>query len=152
MEINNQNKSLQSVERITKLMDNQFNIKGFKFGLDPLLNLIPFLGDGVSVVISGMLIYTMAKHGASQKVKAKLILNVAIDALIGAIPLLGWFFDFYFKANQRNLALLKEHYFEGKHQGKASGIILWLALLLMLVLVGGIFILWQLGEWIMSLF
>ena len=143
---------LKNVERITKLMDSQFTVGGFKFGVDPLLNFIPLLGDGISVIISGLMVLTMARHGASGRVKARMVLNIAIDALIGAIPLLGWFFDFYFKANERNLMLLKQHYNEGKHQGSAGSIIVWIVLLLVLVIAFSIFLIWKMGEWLLGVF
>lgn len=143
---------LKNVERITKLMDSQFNIGGFKFGVDPVLKFIPFLGDGISVIISGLMVLTMAKHGASGRVKAKMVLNIAIDALIGAIPILGWFFDFYFKANERNLMLLKQHYNEEKHQGSAGSIIVWIVLIVILVIALSIFLIWKTGEWFINIF
>lgn len=147
-----ENNKLKNIERITKLMDSQFNIGGFKFGVDPVLNFIPFLGDGISVIISGLMVISMAKHGASGKVKAKMVLNIAIDALIGAIPVFGWFFDFYFKANERNLVLLKQHYNEGKHYGSAGSIIFWIVLILISVIALSILLILKMGEWLLGVF
>jgi hypothetical protein len=143
---------LKHIERVTKLMDSQFNIGGFRFGIDPLLNFIPLLSDGISVIISGLMIMSMAKYGASGKVKAKMILNIAIDAVIGAIPVLGWFFDFYFKANERNLILLRQHYNEGKHQGSSKSIILWLILIIVSVIVLSAFLILKIGGWLLNIF
>jgi len=126
---------LKNIEAISKLLDSQFKIGGFRFGLDPILNFIPFAGDGASALISVMLVYTMAKHGASNKLIARMLINVFIDFIIGAIPILGWVFDFYFKANDKNVQLLKEHYTEGKHTGSAKGIIIG-GLILFLLLIG----------------
>lgn len=128
-------KKLKHLETVSKLMDSQFKIGGFRFGLDPILNFIPFAGDGTSALISIMLVYTMAKHGASNKLIVRMLLNVFIDFTLGAIPILGWIFDFYFKANDKNLKLLKEHYNEGKHTGSARGIIM-ASLILFLLLLG----------------
>ncbi|MFX7140374.1 DUF4112 domain-containing protein, partial [Acinetobacter baumannii] len=74
-------------------MDEQFSIGGFKFGLDPLLNLIPVAGDVSSYIISVALIITMAQHGASGRVAIKMLGNATLDALVGTIPVLGWIFD-----------------------------------------------------------
>src|SRR5690606_4888523 len=83
--------SLKWVDRITKLMDNQFRLPGttWRFGLDPLLGLFPVVGDLASFSVSAMLILTMARHGASGKMVTLMLLNVALDALFGSIPILG---------------------------------------------------------------
>src|SRR5690606_37854189 len=120
---------LRNIERFTKLLDSQFKIGRFRFGLDPIINLVPFLGDGVTVIASCLLVFTMYQHGASGKLVVKMLLNILIDALIGAIPLIGWLFDFYFKANERNLQLLKEHYTEEKHKGSGLDILLLILLI-----------------------
>ncbi|HEX7366996.1 MAG TPA: DUF4112 domain-containing protein [Pelobium sp.] len=135
MSSNSSSNKLKNIEAISKLLDSQFKIGGFRFGLDPILNLIPFAGDGATAFVSVMLVYTMAKHGASNKLIARMLLNVFIDFAVGAIPILGWIFDFYFKANDKNLKLLKEHYNEGKHTGSARGIIM-ASLILFLLLLG----------------
>ncbi len=104
------NDKLRWVERISKLMDEQFSIKGYRFGLDPILNFIPYFGDLAGFSVSLALIATMLKNGASKKVALKMFGNVLIDTVLGAIPILGFFFDFGFKANSRNIKLLREHY------------------------------------------
>ena len=116
---------LKWVDRITRLMDSKFKVPGtnFRFGLDPILGLVPGLGDAASVAVSGSLIYYMAKHGVSRKVVIMMLGNVALDAIFGSIPILGNIFDFFFKANQRNVQLLKRHYEEKKYQGKGTGLL-----------------------------
>lgn len=116
---------LKWVEKVSSIMDSKYTIPGtdFRFGLDPILGLIPGIGDLISFLISIGLVLTMANYGASGKVIAKMLLNSVLDFLIGNIPVLGWIFDFAYKANRRNLRLLKEHYEEGKHQGSATGIV-----------------------------
>ncbi len=125
---------LRTVRRISRLMDEQFSIGGFKFGLDPILNFIPVLGDVGGYLMSIGLIITMAQHGASGKLVAKMVVNATLDAFVGAIPVLGWIFDFAYKANTRNLKLLTEHYTEGKHRGSARSVIL------MILIITGIFL------------
>lgn len=139
---------LKNIERISRLMDSQFKIGGFRFGLDPIINLVPFLGDGISLVISTLLVFTMRKHGASNKIMVKMALNVIVDAIIGAIPLIGWIFDFYFKANERNLRLLKEHYQEGKHVGSGKNIIWSIVIGLLVLLIVVIYLVWLLTTWL----
>lgn len=125
---------LKMIQRVSKLMDEQFSIGGFRFGLDPLLNLIPIAGNIGSYIIAASLVITMLQYGASGKVVIKMLCNITLDALVGAIPLLGWIFDFTYKANTRNLKLLTEHYGEGKHTGSAKPIILSVMVTMVMVL------------------
>lgn len=131
-------KTFEWIESIARLMDTQYKLPGtrFRFGLDPILNLIPFAGNGITVIISFLLVILMNRYGVSGKVVVKMIGNIAIDGLIGAIPVLGNLFDFYYKSNTRNVQLLKDHYGEGKHQGTGLGIILGTFLIMVGVLIG----------------
>lgn len=123
---------LHWLEEVVKVLDDRFRIPGtrIRFGLDVLIGLVPWLGDAVSLAISGMLVLVMARHGASGMVVLRMLGNVTIDYLVGAIPLLGDLFDLSYRANRRNLRLLKEHYGEGKHQGSGWGVILAVFLIL----------------------
>lgn len=130
---------LKWVERIAYLFDEQFRIPGtkFKFGIDPIINLLPVAGDAVGFMVGAALVLTMAKHGVSRKVLILMMFNLMLDGLIGSIPFVGQVFDFYYKANTRNIKLLKEHYEEGKHQGRGTGtlVVIFVFLLLFMALV-----------------
>ncbi|MBK0384381.1 DUF4112 domain-containing protein [Pedobacter sp. SD-b] len=143
---------LKTIETVAKLLDSQFKIGNFRFGLDPILNLIPFVGDGATALVSLLLVYTMNKHGASNKLIIKMVGNVAIDFAIGAIPLLGWVFDFCFKANDKNVKLLKEHYLEGKHTGSAKGIIIFSLIVFLLMIAALIWAAWALSAYLIHSF
>ena len=140
--------SLDSFERVSKLLDSKFEIPGtgIRFGLDPLLSLIPVAGDLITLVISSMLIYTMHNHGASRKVVIKMMLNAGLDTVIGAIPLVGTVFDVFFRANERNVRLLREHYFEEKHQGSGKGLLAVIFLIAIVIIAAVTFGIWQLFE------
>jgi hypothetical protein len=129
---------LRWVERIAHLMDSQFQLPGtrFRFGLDPLLGLIPVVGDLSTFAVSGALLLTMMRHGASGAVAVRMVLNILLDTIVGAIPILGNIFDFAYKSNDRNVALLRRHYAEGTHQGSGKGLLA--ALLLGLLVVFGL--------------
>ena len=120
------NPQLRHVEALARLMDNQFKIPGtnIRFGLDALIGLIPGAGDLTTFGISGFMLFIMAQNGASGAVLAKMILNVLIDTLVGAIPLIGDIFDVGFKSNTKNIKLMKEHYLEGRHKGGAWKVVL----------------------------
>jgi hypothetical protein len=145
---------LKWVERIAYLFDEQFRIPGtkFKFGIDPIINLLPVAGDAAGFMVGAALVLTMAKHGVSRKVLILMMLNLMLDGLIGSIPLIGQLFDFYYKANTRNIKLLKEHYEEGKHQGRGTGtlvmIFIFLAVFMGLVLFLAVKLLSLLYHWI----
>jgi len=134
-------------------MDNQFQLPGtnFQFGLDPILSLIPLGGSVASFAISAGLLVTMMKHGVSRKVVIMMLGNLALDATIGSIPVIGNIFDFAFKANQRNVNLLKKHYQEGKYTGSGNGIIVTVILILMLLLGLIIYGTWELVSYLFSL-
>ncbi|MFN8260746.1 MAG: DUF4112 domain-containing protein [Chitinophagales bacterium] len=118
--------SLRKIAKVTRLMDSQFRIPGtnITFGIDPIIGLIPGLGDLVDYAISAFLLISMVRNGASGRSVAKMIMNISIDGLVGLIPFFGRFFDVFYKANRRNLILAIEHFEEGKHQGSAWPIVL----------------------------
>lgn len=147
---NNTDARLALVKRVTKLMDEEFEIGGFKFGLDPLLNLIPIAGDLSGYIVSVLLIFTMLKHGVSGKVAVKMLGNATLDALVGAIPVLGNIFDFTYKANKKNLKLLTEHYTYGKHHGSAKPVIISIAIGFLIVLIVLLYLSFKFLQWIIS--
>jgi hypothetical protein len=142
------------IKKVSYLLDEQFTIPGtkFRFGIDPIINLFPIVGDMSSFLISSVLVLSMAKKGASNKLVVLMCINILLDAVFGAIPIIGQIFDFVFKANTRNIKLMKEHYLEGKHQGSGKGtIILALVILVAIMILLG-YALFQLGDWILSWF
>jgi len=145
---------LRWVEQLAYLLDERFRIPGtnFRFGLDPILNLIPFAGDLSGFAISAALILTMARNGASGRIVALMSINAFLDAAIGWIPILGNIFDFYYKANSKNIRLLKEHYMEGKHQGSGKNVWIIAILVLFVLFVLFFFILWKLLGWLINSF
>lgn len=135
------------IEQASKLMDSQFKIGNFSFGLDPLLNFFPIVGQIVSFGISFLLVLVMFRHGVSSKAAVKMGLNVLTDLCISSIPLIGLGGDFFFKANKRNVKLLKAHYFEGKNQGSAKGILLTIAAIIAVISLLILYSFWLLTVW-----
>src|SRR5689334_5282763 len=130
--------SLRNIKALSKLMDAQFRIPGtsIRFGVDGIIGLIPGVGDFISFLISSYIVSVAVNKGASGFVLARMLLNIVIDALVGAIPFLGDIFDVFYKANQRNMQLLQQHYVEGKHQGSSMKVIIPVLLVLLAVLFG----------------
>lgn len=102
---------LEHLRALSRLLDNAFTIPGtrYRFGLDALIGLVPGLGDAVSAVFSGYLVLQASRMGAPRSVVTRMIGNVAIDTIVGWIPLLGDIFDVAWKSNVRNMALLEQH-------------------------------------------
>jgi hypothetical protein len=139
---------LEGVERISKLLDSQFIIPGtnIRFGLDPIFSLFPVIGDFITYMISAALIYTMHTQGASRKVVIKMLLNSTFDAVLGAIPIVGTVFDVFYRSNEKNIRLLKEHYLEGKHEGSGNGLVLVIAIICLMVVCLTIYGMYKLIE------
>lgn len=131
------NTELKWIERLAGLMDSKFRIPGthFRFGLDPILSLFPAAGNIVSYAVSALLIIEMVRYGASGKVALKMIGNVILDFMISSVPIIGTVFDAVYKANNRNVRLLTDHYGQGKHRGSAGPIILAMVVILILLFV-----------------
>jgi Domain of unknown function (DUF4112) len=100
------------VERLVFLLDQALGIPGtrWRIGLDGIVGLLfPGGGDALGAVVSAALVLLAARQGVPRVVVARMVFNVAVDALIGAIPVLGDLFDIGWKANTRNLRLLERH-------------------------------------------
>lgn len=103
---------IDDLERLADLMDSRFRIPGtgIRFGFDALLGLVPGIGDGL-VTVPGVYILVRAhRMGAPSLLLAGMALNLAIDLVVGSIPLVGDIFDIGFRANRRNVALLRRHF------------------------------------------
>lgn len=97
------------LRRLARVLDSAVRIPGtdIRLGLDPLLGLLPGLGDALSTLLSGWLVVRAAGLGASPATLARMVGNLLVDAAIGTIPVLGDLFDVGWRANERNLALLE---------------------------------------------
>jgi hypothetical protein len=99
------------LEAIADLLDSRWRIPGtgIRFGADALLSLLPGLGPVVSTVVSGYLIWEARRLGVSTGTMLRMIGNVGLDGLISAVPVAGAVGDVFFRANRRNMALLRRH-------------------------------------------
>ena len=147
-----QTSTISNLDSLARLMDSRFTIPGtnIRFGLDSIIGLVPGVGDFATFMVSGYMLSILAKNGASGFVLARMTLNILIDALIGSIPILGDIFDVAFKANQRNIKLLREHYVEGRHKGGAWKVILPIILLLILVIAALTWISYKIFSWVFN--
>ena len=104
-------RDLRRARALARALDSAVRIPGtgFGVGLDPIIGLIPGVGDIAGGVLSGYIVLVAVRAGASSSVVARMVSNVALDSLLGTVPVVGDLFDFGWKANTRNVDLLQQH-------------------------------------------
>jgi hypothetical protein len=106
-------RKIKSAKFLAKVLDNQFEIAGVKFGVDPILNIIPWFGDIAGTALSLYILNIAREVGVSKIDMMKMIVNIIVDFILGIVPFIGIVFDVVFKANARNIEIL-EKYSHGK--------------------------------------
>jgi Domain of unknown function (DUF4112) len=135
--------SAEATERIRRLralahlLDDSIPLPGgYRIGLDPIIGLIPGLGDAIGALVSAYIINEARSLGAPRSILMRMTGNVFTEALIGAIPFVGDLFDAAFKANTRNLALLAEYQLDPINTRRSSRLFVFgFSLLLTLVVI-----------------
>jgi hypothetical protein len=103
---------LAGLRRFARLLDNQFEVMGVRFGADAIVGLIPVAGDAVTLATGSAALYTSLRLKLPWHVHTRVVLNLLTDAGIGAIPILGDAFDFFFRSHKRNFRLVEHHVLE----------------------------------------
>ncbi len=93
------------IERLAWLMDSSIGIGNWRIGIDPLIGLVPGLGDAAGAVISMLIVARCVRAGVPRVAAARMTVNVIVDALVGSVPVGGDLFDFAFKANEKNVRI-----------------------------------------------
>lgn len=108
----NMEAELAALDDLADWLDSKFEIPGtgIRFGLDPIFGLLPGIGDTLSAIPAGHIVLTAHRLGASPAIILQMLANIGIDVVIGFVPMLGDLLDVGFKANRRNVALLREHF------------------------------------------
>jgi hypothetical protein len=122
--------SLALVRRWAVLLDSAFRVPGtnVRVGLDPLIGLVPGVGDLAAPVFTGLLLLTGLRLRVPAIVQTRMVLNAAFDMLLGLVPVLGDLADLTWKANLRNLALLERHARPGVPPGRADYVFVFICL------------------------
>jgi hypothetical protein len=107
--------ALARLDALSRLFDIAFAIPGtnVRFGVEAVLRLVPGVGDVAASALSCYLVYEARRLDVPPRVMVRMLANVAIEGLIGAVPWLGDAFDVAFRANRRNVRLLRD-YFDGR--------------------------------------
>ncbi len=131
---------LVALRKFSILMDRAVGIPGtrFRFGLDPLLGLVPGVGDVISALLSAWIVAGALRHRVPILKIARMVMNILADMVIGEIPILGDLFDFAFEENVMNMRILMQHRNRRLPPRKASEIAVVLIVILVIILAFGI--------------
>ncbi len=123
--------SLARLQQFARLLDSRFRIPviGVRFGLDPILGLVPGLGDAAAFAFGAWIIVEAARMGAPRALLARMLANSALDFVTGSVPVAGSIVDVVLRANTRNVRLL-EAWLGAPHdiERRSSRFFLWLGL------------------------
>jgi hypothetical protein len=151
-------RGLERLRTTARLFDQAFGIPGtrWRFGIDALFGLVPGLGDIAGGVVAVYALHVARRLRAPAVIQLHMLGNVALDALVGTVPLIGDLFDFAFKAQTRNLALLEEWInspHETQRRSRRGMILLPLTILLVFIAltVTGIWVLYLVVRWLVTL-
>jgi hypothetical protein len=142
--------AVERARALTRVLDDAIPIPGtrFRIGLDPILGLIPGAGDLVGGAMSAYLLLVAQRAGAPTSVLLRMLGNLAIDSLVGAVPFLGDLFDAGYKANRRNLGLIERYLDRPAPTRQASrGFVLAALVVVLLITIGTI----SLAVWLVRL-
>ena len=130
---------LARARALTRLLDSAARVPGtsFRVGLDPVLGLVPGLGDVAGAALSSYVVILASQLGAPTTVIVRMLGNVVIDTVGGTVPLVGDLFDAGWKSNTRNLALLERHIEAPVSTRRASRAVVWLTVAALVLLAVG---------------
>lgn len=144
--------SASDVEALAWLLDNSIPIPGTgrRIGLDAVVGLVPGLGDLLSGGIGLFVVLRGAQLGVPRVVLARMLLNVVVDFVVGAIPVIGDAFDLWFKAHARNVALIRRH--TGAPEASTTGSWAFFGGILLAVVLLAVGMLWLLARLLGAIF
>ena len=142
------------VRKISEFLDSKYTLPfGWKIGWDGILGIIPGVGDIMTNVFAFYIIYKAAMIGCPPSVILRMGINVLVDNVLDAVPLIGNVFDFMWKANTRNVTLLEQFLDKPKKTTGSSRFVVAMTLLFVaVVFVGCIVLTFFLATWLLGLF
>jgi hypothetical protein len=104
--------ALDRLDMMATVFDTAFVVPGtgIRFGIESLLRLVPAVGDFAASMLSCYLLYEAHRLGVPRTLMARMLLNVLLEGAVGVVPVAGDAFDVFFRANRRNVILLREHF------------------------------------------
>ncbi|HEY9518456.1 MAG TPA: DUF4112 domain-containing protein [Gemmatimonadales bacterium] len=147
--------SLARLRRYADWLDSGIRIPGlgWRIGLDSILGLVPGVGDATGAILGGWVVVEAVRGGARPATLIRMLMNLALDAIAGAVPLVGDLFDFVWKANSRNIALLERHQHDPVKAGRADRgfvavLVIVTAVVCVVPVIGGIYLAAKLLGWL----
>jgi hypothetical protein len=133
-------RQIERLRVLTRLLDSAIQIPGtrYRVGLDAVIGIVPGIGDAVGAIFSAFIVFQAARMGVSTATLVRMLGNVALDTIVGEVPLLGDLFDAGWKANTRNLALLEGHLEQPAATRRGSRRALWLVGGALVLLLAGV--------------
>ena len=103
---------LRRLSGIARMMDTAIRIPGtgIRFGADSIMGLLPLIGDGAGAIVGLYIVNEARRLGVPQEKLARMVGNIAMDALVGSVPVFGDLFDIYFKSHRRNVDMIIQHF------------------------------------------
>jgi hypothetical protein len=148
------------LRQFSRLLDSAIAIPGtgYRFGLDPIIGLVPGGGDTVGLMLSAYILYEAAQLGAPKGTLGQMAFNILLETLAGTVPVLGDIFDATWKANIRNVRLLEDHLNVVEHHGvpvrvrrSNQAFMVLLLLLLVLAFVGAAVVSFMILRWVVQI-
>lgn len=131
---------VERLQRLAQLWDSAFRVPGtqVRIGLDPLIGLVPGLGDAAGALVASYIVLEGLRCDVAPSTLLRMLANVAIDALLGTIPVIGDIFDVGWKANIKNVALIEHHLSDphGARHASRAWLLLVIAVLVLLAALG----------------
>ena len=102
---------LNSLRKLQHLLDNAFRVPGtsLRFGWDPILSVVPWAGDVIAALLSCAIVVQAHRMRVPRVVQVRMLLNTAIDVVVGSVPVVGDVADLFWKSNAKNFSLLERH-------------------------------------------
>ncbi len=97
-------------KRLTQVMDLKFHVIGIRFGIDPLLNIIPGVGNILAAATSFYLFWIATRLKVPKRVYWRMLWNILVDYVAGVVPYIGIVFDIFYRANAKNLVLIEQYF------------------------------------------
>lgn len=130
---------LRRIRSFAQLLDQSIVLPGgYRIGIDPIIGLIPGIGDAIATALSFYIVYEAARLGIAKRILLRMCGNVLVETVVGAIPILGDIFDAVWKANIRNFKLIQLHHRPAQPERPARNIFWGIAFLLFSILAIGL--------------
>ena len=147
---------LARLRKVAWLLDRSVGVgPNARFGLDPVIGLLPVVGDWLGAGLSLYVVYEALRLGISWPVLGRMLINVGVETVAGAVPVLGDIFDFVWQANSRNLRLVEEHYharLRPRSAGSIMGVLIGVAIALAVALIASLWLAIWLVKQVIGLF